>query len=474
MKTQYQNASFLYMDDVQGLTNPGLIYKAADTFQFWSGTGTTKIVFTNDNTNLSVEVANNELNASVANISTLTATTITGDISPNLTAGTGITLSTTSGVTTINSAGLSTSTQYYFKANGTANQSLTTGATNEVLNFNNVLFQSPSGYSITNKEYVVQVAGVYQFFYQIFFAFNNANAEVRLGLYLTRGGTTTTINQTGQYIYTAERLGLTYECLVGDKFSVRVVYNNSGGTISTVLGQSWFEGYLLQPENNTITSSTALTTNSLTTSTANISTVNTSTTNSQLVNASVVNGDFLNGNIANNLLGGTNITLSTSSGVTTIDGPIRSVFGVTRVGVFTPGSVTDVRIPYNSTKITNSNYSWSGLVLTISAAGTYLISATCGLVSASYNNRVTGRIRTLTNGTWDGNNDAESFCYLRHDDYGEFESMTISNFPRVFAAGDTLQIQCQVGKASAGGPGNSNFAGLVMTPGANLTVEKVA
>ncbi len=172
------------------------------------------------------------------------------------------------------SSQLATSTQYYFKANGTANQSLATGITNELVNFNNVLFQNPTGYNTTNKEYEVQVAGVYQFFYQLYFAFNNANAEVRLGLYLTRGGSTTTINQTGQYIYTAERLGLTYECLVGDKISVRVVYNNSGQTISTILGQSIFEGYLLQPENNTITTSTDLTTNSLTTSTTNVSNSN--------------------------------------------------------------------------------------------------------------------------------------------------------------------------------------------------------
>ena len=72
MSAQYQNVSFMYYDDVQGVTNPGIIYKAADKFQFWSGSGTTKIVFTNDNTNLSVEVANNELNASVANVSNLT------------------------------------------------------------------------------------------------------------------------------------------------------------------------------------------------------------------------------------------------------------------------------------------------------------------------------------------------------------------------------------------------------------------
>ena len=372
MKAQYQNVSFMYYDDVQGLSNPGIIYKAADRFQFWSGSGTTKIVFTNDNSNLSVEVANNQLNASVANISTGTIKTLTsttgtigqcniglinssningdflnGNIANNLAAGTNITLSTTGGVTTINSTG--------------------------------------------------------------------------------GGGVTDPLNIS------------TLNASVGNI----AIFNSSMATSDFING-----------------------------TTANISTVNTSTSNSQLVNASVVNGDFLNGNIANNLLGGTNITLSTSSGVTTIDGPIRSIFGAMRIGVFTPGSVTDVRIPYNSTKITNSNYSWSGLVLTIATAGTYLISATCGLVSSTYNNRVCGRIRTLTNGTWNGNNDAESFCYLRHDDYGQFESMAFSQFPRIFAAGDTLEIQCQVGKAGAG-PGASDFSGLVLAPGMNLTVEKI-
>ena len=373
LKAQYQNISFLYYDDVQGLSNPGIIYKAADKFQFWSGTGTTKIVFTNDNSNLSVEVANNQLNASVANISTGTIKTLTsttgtigqcniglinssningdflnGNIANNLAAGTNITLSTTGGVTTINSTG-------------------------------------------------------------------------------GGGGVTDPLNLS---------------------------------TLNASIG------------NIALFNSSMLTSDFINGTTSNISTLNASTSNSQLVNASVVNGDFLNGNIANNLLGGTNITLSTSSGVTTIDGPIRSVFGVMRIGVLTPGSVTDVRIPYNSTKITNSNYSWSGTVLTISAAGTYLVSATCGLVSNSYNNRVIGRIRTLTNGTWDGNNDAESFCYLRHDDYGQFESMAFSQFPRIFAAGDTLEIQCQVGKAGAG-PGASDFSGLVLAPGMNLTVEKI-
>ena len=162
------------------------------------------------------------------------------------------------------SSQLSTSTQYYFKAKGAGNQSISTGATNQLIDFNVLVFQNPTGYDTTNKEYVVQVAGLYQFFYQLFFLMNNANAEVRFGLYLTRGGTTSTISQNGQVIFTAERLGLTYECLVGDKISVRVVYNNSGGVFNVEKGQSWFEGYLLQPENNTVTSTTDLTINSLT------------------------------------------------------------------------------------------------------------------------------------------------------------------------------------------------------------------
>ena len=400
----------------------------------------------------------------------LTATAATNDIDlrNNITAGSNITLTQNGNITSIASSGggAATSTQYYFKANGTANQSLTTGATNEVLNFNNVLFQSPSGYNITNKEYEVQVAGVYQFFYQIFFAFNNANAEVRLGLYLTRGGTTTTINQTGQYIYTAERLGLTYECLVGDKFSVRVVYNNSGGTISTVLGQSWFEGYLLQPVNNTVTSSTALTAATIT-----------------------AQGTTNNIDLRNNISAGSNITLTQNGNITEIassgGGSTRSIFSATRSTNFfvSPNTTTDVRFPYDSTAIiTDSNYSWTVLtpigggpdqgVLTFNTAGTYLVSATVNLFAQFYDNRVVGRLRPLTNNAWSVG-DAQAFCYLRHDDYGDFESCTFSQYPMVFAVNDTLQIQVNLTKSNFT-PWVSNFNGVAFAAGNNLTVEKVA
>ena len=267
MKAQYQNISFMYYDDVQGLSNPGIIYKAADKLQFWSGSGTTKLVFTTDNTNLSVEVANNELNASVANISTLTATTITGDISPNLTAGTGITLSTTSGVTTINSTGLATSQQYYFRVYGTGSQTVNSGNT---LNFTQTTYDVPSGnYDTTNKRYVVPIAGTYQFFFQAFQSgVTPITTAFRLGIY--KNGSVQV--QTGDKAGNTERAGVILECAAGDLIDVKGAYGT--GVVELADSFGWFEGYLLQPENNTITSSTALTTNSLTTSTTNVSNSN--------------------------------------------------------------------------------------------------------------------------------------------------------------------------------------------------------
>ena len=345
------------------------------------------------------------------------------------------------------SSQLSTSTQYYFKANGTANQSLATGITNELVNFNNVLFQSPSGYNITNKEYEVQVAGVYQFFYQIFFAFNNANAEVRLGLYLTRGGTTTTINQTGQYIYTAERLGLTYECLVGDKFSVRVVYNNSGGTISTILGQSWFEGYLLQPENNTITDTTNLTVNSLT------------------------------ADISPNLNAGSNISISTTSGVSTISSSLEYLIMVNTTDFTMTGTgASTYSFVFNNTKTTSSNINYNALTqeFSFNSNGTYLVSFNCNVRNTGHNGRVVGRTRVVKNASYVVG-DGVCYFYIRDDNYGNRETCSLSNCP-IFITNfstDKIKLNFTCNKDANGGF-SSNLTGLLQAEGSLVSFVKIA
>ncbi len=213
-------------------------------------------------------VANiSQANASNMSLINLSADLITGDISPNLVAGTDITLSTTSGVTTINSTALATSQQYYFRAtsNNGGNQTINT---NTVLLYNVSTYDVPANnYNTTNKNYVVPVAGTWQFFFQ---AYQNSSVTTgfRLGIYKNN----TKQVQTGGSVGNSERCGVILECAVGDTIDVR----GAAGTALVFMDVefSWFEGYLLQPENNTITSSTALTTNSLTTNTTNVSNSN--------------------------------------------------------------------------------------------------------------------------------------------------------------------------------------------------------
>lgn len=212
-------------------------------------------------------VANmSQANASNMSLINLSADLITGDISPNLVAGTDITLSTTAGVTTINSTGLATSQQYYFRAtsNQNSNQVISPGT---IANFNQITYNVPSGYDTTNKRYVAPVAGTYQFFFQAF-QNNSATDAFRLGIY--KNGNL--VAMTGQSVANTERCGVILELSVSDYVDVRGVSGSKNVYMSA--NHSWFEGYLLQPENNTITTSTDLTTNSLTTSLTNVSNSN--------------------------------------------------------------------------------------------------------------------------------------------------------------------------------------------------------
>ena len=218
-------------------------------------------------------VANiSQVNASNMSLINLSADLITGDISPNLTAGTGITLSTTSGVTTINSTGLSTSTQYYFRATSdrtTPTQAITSGT---VLDYNDIVYDVPSGnYDEGNQKYVVPIAGTFQFFFQAFQLSSSGVSDfLRIGIFQNNN----LMGMGGGYVGNCERVGVILECAVGDEIQVKGVSGNE--QVYMAVTYSWFEGYLLQPENNTITSSTDLTTNSLTTTTTNVSTSNVS------------------------------------------------------------------------------------------------------------------------------------------------------------------------------------------------------
>ena len=161
------------------------------------------------------------------------------------------------------SSQLSTSQQYYFKATSNQNSDQAFSSSNILANFNQIVYNVPSGYDIANKRYVVPVAGTYQFFFQ---AFQNSASTggFRLGIYKN----TTLEAMTGALVSNTERCGVILECAVGDEIYVRWV--SGSGNVYMQAAHSWFEGYLLQPENNTITDTTDLTTNSITTLTGNI------------------------------------------------------------------------------------------------------------------------------------------------------------------------------------------------------------
>ena len=165
------------------------------------------------------------------------------------------------------SSQLSTSQQYYFRAtsNNGGNQAITSATT---LDYNVITYDVPANnYDTTNKRYVVPVAGTWQFFFQ---AYQNSSVSTgfRLGIY--KNGTKQV--QTGGSVANSERCGVILECAVDDYIDVK----GAAGSANVFMDYeySWFEGYLLQPENNTITTSTDLTTNSLTTSTTNVSNSN--------------------------------------------------------------------------------------------------------------------------------------------------------------------------------------------------------
>ncbi len=386
----------------------------------------------------------------------LTATAATNDIDirNNITAGSNITLTQTGNVTSIASSGgggAATSQQYYFRATSNNNNNQTINQ-NTVLLYNVITYDVPAtNYDTTNKRYVVPVAGTYRFFFQ---AYQNSSVSTgfRLGIY--KNGTQQV--QTGGSVGNSENGGVILECAVGDTIDIR---GSAGSALVYMKDEfSWFEGFLLQPVNNTVTSSTALTAATIT--------------------AQGTTNDI---DLRNNISAGSNITLTQTGNVTSIasSGSPRIVFSAVRSSTLTPVNNTNsLNFQYDSTKITNSSYfSLSGDTLTILVAGDYLISATVNWENYNFTvpnpPRYVGRLRTLTNGSFVAGSDAIALCYGRHPDYGRFESTTIANYPRTFAANDTLKIHVSVIKSSESINFISNFNGLRFVRGSNLTVEKI-
>tara|TARA_R110000787_G_scaffold204043_1_gene314592 strand:- start:1747 stop:3963 length:2217 start_codon:yes stop_codon:yes gene_type:complete len=278
-----------------------------------------------------------------------------GDISQNLLAGTNITLTTTNGITTINSSGggggvvdplnisvgnisiLNTSsstndgtltttnlvagnvtafdsnmsylnvstinadningfiksTQYAFQA--TSSYGSVTVQVGTVLPFNAIQFCVPStsAYNATagNFSYECQVDGLHSIGFHLYII--NAPSDQTLEIALYKNGTK--FASGGSRAGFTEDIECLADCVAGDTWNVRVVtFSGTAPQIFMSATNSWFYGYLLEPTNVAINTGTDLTVASLNTSTANVSIINASTANVSDINASHMDVDGAN------------------------------------------------------------------------------------------------------------------------------------------------------------------------------------
>ena len=341
------------------------------------------------------------------------------------------------------SSQLSTSQQYYFKVTSNLNNNQLLASGSVLANFNQIVYDVPSGNYDTTAgavKYVIPVAGTYQFFFQ---TFQNSpySGAFRLGIF--KNGILE--GMTGAFVANTERMGVILECAVGDGIDVRWV-SGSGYLYMSNL-HSWFEGYLLQPENNTITDTTNLTVNSLT------------------------------ADISPNLNAGSNISISTTSGVSTISSSIEylimtntSDFTMTGTGASTYSLV------FNNTKTTSSNINYNALTqeFSFNSNGTYLVSFSCNVFNTGHNGRLVGRTRVVKNGSYTVG-DGVCYFYIRDDNYGNRETCSLSNCP-IFITNfstDKIKLNFTCNKDSAGGFG-SNLTGLLQAEGCLVSFVKIA
>ena len=275
------------------------------------------------------------------------ASTLTADISSNLAAAAGVSLSTTNGITTISSDALSTSTQYCFQATGSVGNTTISAGEYGRVNFNTVQINEGGGYNTGSRAYYIQSAGYYSFGFKIYF--NSATTgQVRFGIY--KNGAL--LGFGGAYAATGESLDLINYCNVGDYITVECAVGSA--IIYVAPSHSWFYGHKLQPENNTVSVTTDLSVSTLTAALVGATDVVSTTATAGFMNTSILNSSTVNGDISNNLDEGNNINLVTVAGVTTINAQIPSSYTNLSITNLSSTAITSQDINTSNASIDNA------------------------------------------------------------------------------------------------------------------------
>ena len=197
-------------------------------------------------------------------------------------------------------------------------------------------------------------------------------------------------------------------------------------------------------------------------------------TTATINNAGLITTENLIGDISANLAAGTNVTLITSGGITTIAStpPTLPYLCVTLSSNYAPGTGTSYTLIYDTiTALNGISYSTGTGIATIPSAGVYSISASVNIDDISINARVNTRCRVRINNNWIVGY-PQGYGYARLSTEVPFASATVAEWMFFFNQNDTIDIRADVGIGT-----NTNFTsaftGLQFFNGCCLTIKKI-
>ena len=355
----------------------------------------------------------------INNSGTITTNILNGDISNNLTAGTNITLSTTGGNTTINSITadpLTINTLNSTTINNTGDINNTTGNINLDVN--------------TGKVYANE--------------FNGSIGRIR-SIVSAQNGSYYLTNSTGTGSFAI------FSSAAGDFYMNTSPSNFNFGSTSAGTG----------PVAMTIDGSTK-----------DIE-IFTDLTTVDITSSGTITATALTADISSNLTGGYGITLYTVGGNTTISATTGLYMCVTRSGNYAPGGgSTGYVLLYNNISATNGiAYNATNGQATIPFTGLYSISASVNIDNISVNARINIRCRIRINGNW-FQGYPQAYGYIRNQNEVTYATATCSDWIVQLTQDDVIDVIAHVGVGS-NTSFSSSFFGLQFFNGATFTIRRV-
>jgi len=362
----------------------------------------------------------NTLNSTtINNTGTITSNVLNGDISGNLTAGTGITLSTTGGNTTINSS---------------TPDPLTINTLNSTTINNNGDINNTNG----NINLDVNTGKVYAN------EFNGSIGRIRSIVSAQNGSYfLTNSTNTGSFAIFSSATGEFYMNTSPSNLNFGSTSASTGPVAMTIDG-----------------------------TTKDIE-IFTNLTTVDITNSGTITSNILNGDISNNLTGGYGITLYTVGGNTTISATTGLYMCVTRTGNYAPGGgSTGYTLLYNNITATNGiAYNATNGQATIPFTGLYSISASVNIDNVSVNARINIRIRIRINGSW-FQGYPQAYGYIRNQNEVTYATATCSDWIVQLTQNDIIDVVAHVG-VGTNTSFSSSFLGLQFFNGATFTIRRV-